>query len=101
MLETTNTRLSVERDFKAKKVVEKSKVFHIKMLTKIMLEVKYALLIITSNNHIINIKKKKNNIMGCLMCKERSVMRARGKSKLNNVKAKYDKPTSWSLFQTI
>ena len=89
------------RDFKTKKVVERPKVFHFKMLTKVVLEIGYGMWIITSDNRVINIKEKKKNTLGCVTSKECSIMRTGSKAKLSDGRAKRGKPSSWSLFETI
>ena len=45
-------------DFKTQKVAEMSKIFHLKLLTKKILEFLNAIKVITSYDHIINIQEK-------------------------------------------
>ena len=51
------------RDFKAKKITERTQILHLKVLTKKALKILDALHIITSNNHVIYIQQEKGNTM--------------------------------------
>jgi hypothetical protein len=48
------------RDFNPKKVTKRTKIVHVELLTKTCLHKGNILKIITSDDHIINIKKKKS-----------------------------------------
>ena len=47
-------------DFKSQEIAKMSKIFHLKLLTKKILEVLNATKVITIYDHIIHIKEKKN-----------------------------------------
>ena len=49
-------------DFKTQEVTEMSKIFHLKLLTKKLLEFLNAIEVITSYNHIIHIQEKQNSV---------------------------------------
>ena len=71
------------------------------MLTKEVLKRTDTCRIISSNNHIINIKKNKSDTSGGSSDKESSVMRTRSETLLSNNWAKLFKLNSRSLLEVI
>ena len=71
------------------------------MLTKEVLKRANICRIISSNNHIINIKKNKSNTNRGSSDKESSVMRTRSETLLRNNCAKLFKPSLRSLLEAI
>ena len=62
-------------NLKPKKIAESAQIFHLKMLTKEVLKRADTDRIISSNNHVINIKKNKSDTSKGSLNEESSVMR--------------------------
>ena len=88
-------------NLKPKKIAESAQIFHLKMLTKEVVKRTDTCRIISSNNHIINIKKDKSDTNRGSLDKESSVMRTRSETLLSNNWAKPFKPSSRSLLKAI
>ena len=69
---------------KPKKIAKSAKIFYLKMLTKEVLKRTDTCRIISSTNHIINIKNNKSDTSRGSLDKESSVMRTRSETLLSN-----------------
>src|SRR3954469_493171 len=81
-----------------KKVPKRTKISHKKLITKTSLNKGDILRIITSNDHIINIEKKKSTATRRSVNKQRWIMNTRGETSSSHDRSKALKPSTRSLF---
>src|SRR4051812_20217942 len=85
-----------------KKVSKRTKISHKKLITKTSLNKGYILRIITGNDHIINIeKKKKSASTRRSVNKQRWIMSTRGETSSCHYRSKALKPGTRGLFEAI
>ena len=80
---------------------KQTKILHMKLGLKMLLETGNQDGIYPNNNNIINIDKEKNNTYRCLAKKQGRVILALLKRKLKQGGSKFVKPGLKSLFQSI
>jgi hypothetical protein len=84
-----------------KKVAERTKISHKKLITKTSLNKGYILRIIISNDHIINIEKEKSASTRRSVNKQRWIMSTRRETSSSHHRGEALKPGTRSLFQAI
>src|SRR3954452_9611744 len=88
-------------DLNPKKISKRTKISHKKLITKTSLNKGNILRIITSNDHIINIEKKKSASMRRSVNKQRWVVSTRGETSSSHYRSKALKPGTRGLFEAI
>ena len=88
-------------NLKAQEIAEMSKIFHLKLLIKKILEFLNAIEVITSYGHIIHIKEKQNGAFISVTKKQGRIIRTGNVAQAKDSGAELDKPSSWSLFKAI
>src|SRR4051812_42232268 len=84
-----------------KKVSKRTKISHKKLITKTSLNKGYILRIITGNDHIINIEKKKSASTRRSVNKQRWIMSTRGETSSCHYRSKALKPGTRGLFEAV
>ncbi|KAK1683412.1 hypothetical protein QYE76_044260 [Lolium multiflorum] len=85
----------------AKKIAKRTKISHKKLITKTSLDEGNILRIITSNDHIINIKKKKSTSTRRSVNEKCWIMKTRRETTSSHHRGKALKPGTRGLFETI
>jgi hypothetical protein len=88
-------------DLNPKKVPQRTKIRHKKLIIKTSLDKSNILRVITSDDHVINIKKEKSPTMRWHVDKESCIMSAGGKSSSRDHRGKTLKPRPRSLLKAI
>ena len=83
------------------KISQAIKVFHMEMRTQISIQLNYILIIISSDNNIININCKNNSAGTKMSHKYRVIRGASSKFIVCNNSTEFVKPCTWKLLQTI
>jgi hypothetical protein len=84
-----------------KKVPQRTKIRHKKLVTKTSLNKGNVLKVITSDDHVIHIKKEKSPTMRWHMDKKSQIMSVGGKTSSNDHRGKTVKPSTRSLLKAI
>jgi hypothetical protein len=85
----------------AKKIAKRTKISHKKLITKTSLDEGNILRIITSNDHIINIEKKKSTSTRRSVNEKCWIMKTRRETSSSHHRGKALKPGTRGLFETI
>jgi hypothetical protein len=88
-------------DLNPKKVPQRTKIRHKKLITKTSLNKCNILRVITGDDHVIHVKKEKNPTMRWLVDKKSRIMSAGGKISSSDHKGKTLKPSVRSLLKAI
>src|SRR3954468_1533019 len=88
-------------DLNPKKIAKRTKISHKKLITKTSLDKGNILRIITSNDHIINIEKKKSASTRRSVNKQRWIISTRGETSSSHYRSKALKPGTRGLFEAI
>jgi hypothetical protein len=93
--------LRCERDLNPKKVPQRIKIRHKKLVTKMSLNKGNILRVITSDDHVVHVKKEKSLTMRWHVDKMSQIMSADGKTSSSDHRDKTLKPSLRSLLKAI